>query len=191
MKEQQFWDWFLTNKVELEQFISSGSDDYYLYHKMISELKNYNENVVAELTMNVSNKYVLIITCDGKRDGIGYVETLYDKAPAIENWVIQKFRSPGHVRELNYQGLTVKPSDIKIRYAISEHYYDLELFIKGYTESDQRYMSLAFLYLDHLVGEYNVMTRIGTIDFKKLSLFTKTSGMITLEELRVVIEKLN
>ncbi len=63
--------------------------------------------------------------------------------------------------------------------------------MKGYRESDNRYKSAAFLCLDHFVGEYNVMTKIGQIDFRKLGLFTDKKGKVSLQEFRAILERLN
>lgn len=191
MTEKQFWDWFLDNKLKLEEFIRSDSNDYSLYNELTNQLKSYNENVIPELTIDSSDNHVLIISCDGRRDGIEFVERLYDSRPPIEKWITQKYRAPGHVIDLNYEGLEFKSKDIKVKYSLSDNLYDLELFIKGYSESDDRYKALAFLYLDHLVGEYNVMTKIGDIEFKKLGLFTSTGDKVTLQEFRAIVERLN
>jgi hypothetical protein len=191
MAEKQFWDWFVDNKIKLEQFIRSDSNDYSLYNELTKRLTSYNENVIPELTMDSSDNYVLIISCDGRRDGIKFVERLFDARPSIEKWIVQKYRSPGDVTELNYDGLEFKSNDINVKYSMSDNVYDIDLFIKGYSESDQRYKALAFLYLDHLVGEYNVMTKIGHIKFKKPGLFASTSDKVTLQEFRAIIERLN
>ena len=191
MTAKEFWDWFLTRKAEIEHFITSESDDYSLYNELTSKLNSYDDLVIPELTMDEDDNHVLILSCDGKRDGITAVEALYESAPAIAKWKIQKFRAPGHVIELNYQGLSFKSSDIKVKDEFDGIHHNLELFIKGYSDTDDRYKALAFLYLDHLVGEYNVMTKIGQIEFRKLGLFTGTSNKISLQELRVAIDRLN
>ena len=191
MTEKQFWNWFQDNKIKLEEFIRSNSNDYSLYTELTNQLKAYNENVIPELTIDTSDNHVLIISCDGRRDGIEYVERLYDAKPPIDKWVVQKYRAPGHVIELNYGGLEFKSNDVRVRYFLANDFYNIELFIKGYNDSDDRYKSLAFLYLDHLVGEYNVMTKIGDIEFKKLGFFTSTSDKVTLQEFRAIAERLN
>jgi hypothetical protein len=191
MTEKQFWDWFLDHKLKLEEFIRSDSNDYSLYNELTNQLKSYNENVIPELTIDSSDNYVLIISCDGRRDGIEFVERLHDSRPSIEKWITQKYRAPGHVIDLNYEGLEFKSKDIKVKYSLSNNLYNVELFIKGNSESDDRYKALAFLYLDHIVGEYNVMTKIGEIEFKKLGFFTGTNDKMTLQEFRALVERLN
>lgn len=191
MTHTEFWDWFQSKKDALEAFITSQSDDYSLYEELTDKLRGYNQFVIAELTKDPEDNNVFIISCDGRSEGIPHVEKLFEAAPKIDKWKFQKFRAPGHVTELNYQGLQFKANDIKAKYSSDGEYYHVELYIKGYKDSDDRYKGLAFLYLDHLVGEYNVMTKMGQIDFKKLGLFTSTADKISLQELRAVIERLN
>jgi len=190
MRESIFWNWFLENKKMIEEFIISESVDYAPYELLTEKIKEYHCDVIPELTIDESNNFVLVISCDGIRSGIEAVKHLVATAPHIDKWVIQKFRQPGAVIDLNYKGLFFKAVDIKAKYFLNKSEIDIELYIKGYKEDDQRYKSLAFLYLDHLVGEYLVMTKIGTIEFKKLGLFAKTSAMKTLPELSELIKAL-
>ena len=191
MTDKEFWDWFQSKKKEIEEFITSDTNDYSIYEELTDKLNSYNDLVIPELTKDTDDNNVLIISCDGKSDGIPFVERLYESAPIIDKWRFQKFRIPGQVRELNYQGLQFKSNDIKAKYTFDGQYYDIELFIKGYSDSDDRYKGLAFLYLDHMVGEYNVMTKIGQIEFKKMGLFTSSADKVSLQELRTIIERLN
>ncbi len=190
MKESIFWNWFLENKKMIEEFMVSESVDYTPYELLTEKIKEYHPDVIPELTIDEVKNFVLIISCDGIRAGIEAVKDLATSAPTIDKWVIQKFRQPGAVVNLNYKGLEYKAVDIKAKYFLNEGEIDIELYIKGYKEEDQRYKSLAFLYLDHLVGEYLVMTKIGTIEFKKLGLFAKTSTMKTLPQLSELIKNL-
>jgi len=191
MKESVFWNWFLSNKKMIEDFISSDHrDDYTPYETLTAKIKEYHPDVIPELTINKANDFVLIISCDGIRSGMQAVENLFAAAPQIDQWVIQKFRQPGAIIHLNFKGLFFKAEDIKAKYFLNDGQVDIQLYIKGYTESDPRYKSLAFLYLDHLIGEYLTMTKIGAIDFKKIGLFTSTTDMKTLPELAEIIKAL-
>jgi hypothetical protein len=118
------------------------------------------------------------------------VKNLSSAAPSIDKWIIQEFRQPGAVITLNFKGLTFKAKDVKAKYFLNDGQVDIELYIRGYKEADKRYKTLGVLYLDHLIGEYLVMTRIRTIEFKRLGLFTNTSTMKTLPELSELIKAL-
>jgi len=55
--------------------------------------------------------------------------------------------------------------------------------------SEKKYQSLAWLYLDHILGEYNIITKVGYIDFYHLEKGEKVKGGITILDLRKLIEK--
>jgi hypothetical protein len=190
MKESTFWNWFLANKKGIEDFISSDTRDNTPYEILTQKMKEYHSDIIPELTIDESNRFVLIISCDGIRDGIEAVENLASAAPPLEKWIIQKYRQPGSIIDLNFKGLSFKASGIKAKYFLNDGEIDIELYIKGYKESDSRYKTLAFLYLDHLIGEYLVMTKIGSIEFKKKGIFTRNSSLISLSELSEFIKAL-
>ena len=190
MEEFQFWKWFTENKKMIEDFLHQKIRDYSPYEILTAKLKEYHPEVIPELTIDSSKNYVLILSCDGIQGGIQPVEKLYEAAPEIESWVVQKFRAPGHIIDLNFKGLKFKAKDIKAKYFLGSDKIDILLYIKGYNEEDSRFKTLAFLYLDHLVGEYLVMTKIGVIEFKKLGFLTKTSDLISLPELSGIIKAL-
>lgn len=98
MTAKEFWDWFLTKEKDIAYFINSKPDDYSLFEELTNRLKGYHELVIPELTGDKDNNNILILSCDGRRNGIEPVELLYNSAPGIPGWKIQKFRAPGHVQ---------------------------------------------------------------------------------------------
>jgi hypothetical protein len=78
---------------------------------------------------------------------------------------------------------------VRIKYQGTRGTYDVKVLIADYKPNDDRYKSLAFLYLDHFVGEYNVITKIGLIDFDKL---TQNKDSVSLAEFqKIIIADLN
>lgn len=190
MTANTFWDWFQINSPKLERFLKSDLSDFSMFHILTDKIKSYSDLLIPEMTIDNDGNYVLIISCEGMPDGIPFVEKLADSAPIIPNWKIQKYRSAREPQDLNYQGLNFKFSDIKINHSVNDKKIDIDVYIKDYDKSDNRYLTLAFLYLDHTLGEYNVMTMIGEINFKKPGMFTSTSKMIKLDELNEVLSRL-
>ena len=167
MKTQRFWRWFLRNKRLIENFIETKSNkDYSIYNKLTSKIKKVNELLIPEITMT-GDRFELIISCGGISDGIQAVKELYDRAPMLDNWVFTKFRQPKNKFDLNFNGLDYKYDDIKVlrTFDLENEKVNIALLIKNYDDNDKRYKSLAFLYLDHFIGEFNTMTRVGQIDF--------------------------
>lgn len=184
MTEKKIWDWFSTNNKKLIDFLNSDLTDYSTYNEFSEIIQKYNENLFPEITGHESGKYALIITCDGRRDGIPFVEKLCNAAPAFDNWIIEKYRKPGHTIQLNFNGIEFKADDVRIKYQATRGLYEVKVLIADYKPNDDRYKSLAFLYLDHFVGEYNVMTQIGLVDFDKL---TQNKDSVSLAEFQKII----
>lgn len=189
--EQKFWDWFLKNKNGLEKFISSEINDYSLYNKLTIKLQKYNSNLLPELTITEKDEFVLIITPDGIPDGVKPTQKLFDEKPKISNWIIKKFRQPIDKIELNLNGIEFSTSDIKI-----EHYVDFErekvdirVFIKNFDKTDKRYETLGWLYIDHIIGEYNTITKVGSVLFEEWKNVNEQKSLLSLLELRKLIEK--
>ncbi|HWB26551.1 MAG TPA: hypothetical protein VG738_13790 [Chitinophagaceae bacterium] len=182
MKEERFWNWFLANAKAIKLWINTNDSDYKLYNTLTEQLWEYSENLIPELTVDKNGNAVLIISCDGIKAGIQPVLQLYNAAPPVKGWVIQKFRAPGYVNSVTFEGLALAPDDIRIKFIFNGPVADVEIYMKGYNDNDSRYKSLGFLYLDHFIGEYAAMTRIGQISFKKPSWFNRSKGTVTLQE---------
>ena len=167
MKAQRFWNWFIRNKGKLETFIQSDISDYSIFNKLTRKIKKVNSFLYPEITMDTENNFVFIITCDGIADGLQAVIKLADSAPVIDKWIIKKFRQPCDKMSLNFQDIAFEAEDIKIwrKFDIEKGKVDIALLIKNYDQDDDRYRSLGYLYLDHFLGEFNTITRVGQIDF--------------------------
>jgi hypothetical protein len=167
MSERLFWRWFIRNKMQIEKFVDTENhENYFIYNKLTSKIKRVSELLVPEVTKD-DDKYILVISCDGISDGIKSVQKLYDSAPQLDRWTVIKFRQPKDRFDLNFNGLEFKYEDIKVwrKFDMEKEKADIALLIKGYNNEDKRYKALAFLYLDHFIGEFNTMTRVGHIDF--------------------------
>ena len=185
----KFWKWFTENKSKIESFIENKNrTDYSIYHLLSRKMKKVHSELIPELTMEDDN-YVLIISCDGISVGIKPVQELAAVAPEIPNWMIKKFRQPTDKVTLNYEGLELDLNDLRISYELDMEKEKVDIILKmcNFKEADIRFKSLGFLYLDHIVGEFNVMTRVGFIDFEILE--QDNAELITLVEFRKVIEQ--
>lgn len=163
----KFWNWFLKNQSKLEEFIRTKNSDYSIYNKLTKRLKKFDELLFPEITIDKDNDYVLIITPDGISKGINSTKEIVAAAPKIENWKIKKFRQPSDTFTTNFNGLEFDYEDIKIWrvFNLEREKVDIAVLIKDFDKNDTRFMNLGFLYLDHILGEFNVMTRVGAIEF--------------------------
>jgi hypothetical protein len=185
-----FWQWFIHHQTELEAFIQNPNRDYAIYHEMTETLQKFSELLYPEITVNDEGNYVLIITPNGISDGIEPTREIVAAAPVIDRWEIVRFRQPRDEVSLEHDGLHYEADDIEIIAQINEQTdkADVLIFIRNMNHDPRKYQTLAFLYLDHVLGEFNVITRIGYIDFKHLEADETVEDSISLLELRKLIE---
>lgn len=190
-KEEKFWNWVSKNKTELENFINSDQEDYTIYNQLTKEMKKYNSVLFPEMTLTENDEVVLIITPDGMSEGVLPTEKLYDSKPKLDNWIIKKFRQATDEIGLNYDGIEYPSSDIEIIPEIDKERgkINIKLFIRNMNSDVKKYQALSFLYLDHILGEYNTITKVGYIDFYHLENEKSVENGISILELRKLIEK--
>jgi len=190
-KEDKFWNWVSENKVELENFINSDHEDYTVYNQLTNEMKKYNSVLFPEMTLTEKNEVVLIITPDGMSEGILPTEKLYDSKPELDNWVIKKFRQASDETQLNFDGIEYPSSDIEIIPELDKERgkINIQVYIKNMNSDVKKHQALSFLYLDHILGEYNTITKVGYIDFYHLEKGKNVENGISILELRKLIEK--
>ena len=189
-KERKFWDWFTNNKSGLEKFITSDLTDYRLYNRLTGEIKKYNALLFPEITISKDNKFVLIITPDGMPDGVVPTQNLFNEKPEIKNWIIKKFRQPLDTVELNFDGIEYALSDIKVKHYVDydREKIDIKVFVKDFDKADSRKETLAWLYMDHVLGEYNTITKVGAVIFRDWKNIENENDLLSLLEIRKLIE---
>ena len=185
-----FWTWFSVHKTELEAFIVDENRDYTIYDELTEELHKFDELLFAEITIAEDGKYILIITPDGINDGIEPTREIVAIAPQFDNWNIVRFRQPMNEVQLNYDGLEYEAKDIQILYQLdkSEGKAHLQVYIRNMKKNEKKYKALAFLYMDHILGEFNTITKVGHIDFIHLDEDKSIDDSVSLLELRKLIE---
>lgn len=191
-KEKQFWDWFEKNQQRLVEFIDSEGKDYEVFHEMSKEIKKVNPLLFSELSLDrETNKYQLIVTPDGIRDGLKPTIKLTDEAPEFENWEIIRFRPVNEDFNLEIEGMHYNSDDFRVlrSFDMENEMVDIAVCIKGFVENDNMFVTIGFLALDHLIGEFNILTRVGQIDFFGLDFITPEHDSISLTELRKEIEE--
>ena len=75
---------------------------------------------------------------------------------------------------------------MKFTYKPAGDVVDIKLFVPNYDSSDDRYISAAFIMLDNALGEYDVETKIGEIEF--LSVPNDTTNLLPFSELPNVVD---
>lgn len=191
-KEEIFWNYFITNKKSLEDFIDSDLSDYRPYNKITKKMHKYSSIIFPEITKYSNGKYVLVITPDGNTNGIAPTENLFNAQPEIDNWIIEKFRQPkDDFSEFEYNGLKYSSQDIKIRseYDSMTEKMNIKVHLKHLNDDEATYKTITWIYLDNILGEFNSISKLGYVDFFNLEEGQKLEDSISILELRHQIDK--
>lgn len=171
-KESKFWEWFIKN----EDFLSNWKKDQTnVFNSLYGQLQKVKKGLTFVFGPVHDGKQEFIISADGFPPLIPFVQNLMKNAPKLENWKIIAFRPV--MPKLD--SIIINETEIdpkKLRFIFNESNEDrinLTFFIEGDKNRHQEYQNATFIFLDHLIGEYNVMTKIGGIQW---SLGDKKSG---------------
>lgn len=188
MEPIDFWIWFANYRPQLEAFLKSDFSNYEPYETLYEQLKEYSEWLVPELTFDKNGTHVLIISCDGRQEGIPDAEALYHAFPVISGWNTQLYRQAGDFWGTNINGVVFQEEEL-LAYVqpISESdTYDIVLYIKDWEEEADIIETAALIYLDHCLGEYTVMMCLRYIAFAPLE--ASTEEALSLRQLRALID---
>lgn len=169
---RDFWQWFSSH--EAEYFNLDTAHDDALRESRFDDLSAHLQEVNPELTFEFGpvegGRRDLVLSAGGVRRAFPAVEALAKAAPALPHFKIVAFRprrSPLYGIEM--QGVTIKPSEVRVRMQPEGDKIGLVLYLKGYREEEKdTYAQLGFLLLDQALGERDVETRVGTIAFEAL-----------------------
>jgi len=190
MTKQEFWQYFEEHMSALEQFISSNVHDYTIYNEISDKLRQYDEHLIPEITMDGQGRFVLVLSCDGDREGMPALEHLAENLKDYPNWKIVKYRQPGPMKFIPLYGRKIMRKDILLSWnRTRDGHYQLTFYLKWHYDR-KLYEAGAVLHLDHTIGEYNSMTLVEEIEFKRIGCFEKISGLKILDDLRDEIDAL-
>jgi hypothetical protein len=157
-----FWTWFSQHAAELHA-------DKDLEHTMLrigDELAKVDTSLIAEVG-ELDGKRDLVITADGHKELFPRVKEVYAARPtSVDGWNITAFRQrdtriDGFSIEMGKQSINAK--SVKFVASRAGDKLDIEVFVPGFTTMDEM-GAVAYLLLDHTVGEYDMETKIGGID---------------------------
>lgn len=177
----QFWNWFIQNKDHIKSI--NENEAYGL--KLLKMLQRYHKGLTYVIGQNPDGKMDFIISCDGIKSGIPHVKALAEAAPPIPGWNIIPFRPPmPDAKGVEMEGFNLEYESILVEYSFEGGMADIDLYIDGYKEKDDRFLSAAFILLDNMFGEYFVMTKIGEIHFHPMEEAEHPENLISLEKLK-------
>jgi hypothetical protein len=171
-KETKFWKWFVHNEARL--FVELDPNNPKLdsaIEELHSRLRKVQKHLVCEV-MLAEPKKILALSPKGIRAGIPLVESLHAKAPSLPRWEIVKFKQRKPHNEdfkIRFADRELTSDAVRYRFTAQKDRVGIELLFAGYEEQFlDVYQNVGFIMLDSMLGEYDVMTKVGAIDFLPL-----------------------
>lgn len=160
-KVKKFWEWFLTKENELFDFKQNQESLFNDLQFHLDSIHNHLGFVFNEELTNGKREF--IISANGDRNMIPYVETIFEDAPELDRWIMKKYkpRMEG-ISKFEIDNLTINPEDINFILFAEEKKIHAVFYVKGYEDEGKKSILRAGLasIIDHLVGEYDAMTKI-------------------------------
>ncbi len=161
-----FWHWFQRNEAIL--FDSYGGQD--IFAQLGAELQKIHPSLTFDLEGSQSGTRELVLSANGLRDVFPEVEALFAAAPNLPRWKFVKLRQRNEPADVYFGGQSVGASSVSVLLQPEGPKVGLTVFISGYRKSvHNTYLSIAFLFLDQALGEYDVETRVGSIEVRSPS----------------------
>jgi hypothetical protein len=169
-KEEKFWGWFAANADKLAQ-VKDGSEP--VVKATGRAIDAYNREL-AWTVGNGEGRHLFIISAEGIAANIPIVKRLVDAAPAIPGWQVIAFRPRDpEVERVQVNNITVALDDVffsEIDDEPDDSHLHLRFFVSGLDANDpDPHCHGVFLLLDTVIGEYDVMTKLGALDFAPIT----------------------
>ena len=131
----------------------------------------------------------IVISAGGIRDAFPAVEALARGAPPLRRWNVVGYRQRRPVSgTVTFQGLALSPANVRFEISARGPGAGIVLFMPGYTRQEHsRYLALALVMIDALLGEYDVEMKLGSIVIEHLGPDRGARAM-TLENLARVFD---
>jgi hypothetical protein len=160
--DRAFWNWF----TDHAQGLAKKPSLIDVMDEVQGELKKQHHGVIAEIGPAGENR-LLVLSADGDRKAFSMVQQLFAARPSVIGWKIVAFRPreakrPMPTIEMN--GRKLNPAALRYLAERNGEKLDIQLYVPGYVIGEETVVLMAFLALDHTLGEYDVETKIGAID---------------------------
>lgn len=158
-----FWRWFGTNADRIRE-AAKRTDHAVIVQELGQQIAKAAPGVVHEIGMPDPTTVELIFSADGLRAGVPGVLAITKAAPRLAGFVFTAFRPRHPDFALQIKDETVKADDLGYVSKPDNGVLHLGVFVPGDREEGLR-TTIGFLLLDQVLGEYDVMTGLGRIEF--------------------------
>lgn len=165
-KEKKFWKYFQKNEEKIFNFEKNQEK---IFDELASQLHKIDVNLTFEFGPIKHTKREFVISADGIKSTFISVEKLYEQAPQLKLFDVTKFKPRREIlNDIQIADTKIKSSDVKYVLLKDEnpHKIGIILLFENYKdESKDLFGQIGFLLIDEALGEFDVETKVGAIDF--------------------------
>jgi len=181
-----FWNWFVANDERLRNL---NANDGALIDELGNQLSAFHPSLTWETGPAEDGGSEFTISADGIKEAFPAVKHLVASAPIIPGWSIVAFRQRKSPGPLEMDGIVLDPDDIWFSAIKKNSKLDLVLYVKGFGPQTARALQGAsFILLDVIIGEYDVETLIGGIDWRELPIDPSAKWLRPLRDLPAFVD---
>lgn len=194
--QQRFWDWFRHNDQRIAKDMQSG--DMPRIQAALNDVDSRLQQANPGLSFLFGSKdkegrYDFVVTADGNKEYFDAVKQFVKTSPKLDGWKLTAFRPPsGDPKSIAIEmnGLKLTVADVQFQAFDFNGKLGITLYPKGLTEANYEPMGNATLMLlDHVVGEYDAVTKIDSMELHPVSEAEKGVPLQPLLELPGVLAK--
>ncbi|MFN8139098.1 MAG: hypothetical protein U0R49_04800 [Fimbriimonadales bacterium] len=181
-RQRGFWNWFQQSAHRYELGPSRP-----LTKELEADLTRNLLRVHPDITWELGERE-LTISADGRRALFPVVEELVRAAPVIEGWRVCAFRQPSSVTGIQMKDRKLEADSIRFVLRSETPPYSVTFYIDALNgDTREELIGIAFILFDSLFGEYDVVTKLGHIEFEPL--VAAPSGHKALTELAELLNQ--
>lgn len=166
-----FWQWMQEHEADMYALLSRNPEEAV---RTISRwyLKDYKECSFEISPVKENGKMQLMISANGERSKFPLIQKIVEAAPVLQKFDVVAFRQrkvPDDIRtvELALSGVMIKAEDVYFHSRKENQMLHITVHIEHF-DGSKEYKIGGFILLDALLGEYDVETYLGNIEFRPL-----------------------
>lgn len=178
----------------IEQLLSSRSDDRFEAEPLLTKYRDLLQKVDTNLTFHFQSdededgRVEMVFGCDGFPESIHAVLTLIGAAPELQGIEFKAFneRYDPVPLSVNIGDEFSRLDDFWYRLSVVERKLHLEIYLEDapkMLETDAR-IEAVMIFLDALIGEYELMTKVSQLDWFELPKAPEDFGLGKLADFR-------
>jgi hypothetical protein len=167
--EKAFWDWFAAHAAEAATIKTAREP---VADQLAAALQQVDARLTFEIGSHPGQEHELVISADGLKSAFPAVRRLVAAAPPVRGWRVTAFRPRKGADSVIQLGDGTELGADSFRFSTlaagpKGQPLSIAIYVKGKKDAGDAALKFAvFLFLDSLLGEYDVETWLGAIDIR-------------------------